>query len=174
MSWILNMVLFAFTVYITYNAVSLLIFGVPHSLSMTYYMFKDKHNGLRYLFPSLITIVVVCLMPGWIDISNGSTYQFTAFLSAMGLAFVGAAPMFLEDDSVYTVHTTGALVSALFAILWILLVSHTWDILIICGLLCLLLMFVTKTVKTSYVYWLETTAVLSTFISIIKYYYAIQ
>ena len=174
MSWILNMVLFAFIVYITYNAVSLLIFGVPHSLSMTYYMFKDMYNGLRYLFPSLITIMVVCLMPGWIDILEGSTYQFTAFLSAMGLAFVGAAPMFLRDDNIKGVHMIGALVSALFAILWILLVSHTWDILIICCLLCLLLMFVTKTVKTSYVYWLETAAFLSTFISILKYYYEIS
>ena len=174
MSWILSFVLFAFGVYIVYNTISMILFGVPHSLSMTYYLFKEQGFNLRYLFPILIATMVVCLMPGWIEISEGSTYQFTAFLSAAGLAFVGAAPMFLKDNNVYAVHTTGALVSALFAILWIVLVAKTFDILLICGLGCLLLMFVTKTTKSSYIYWLENIAFLSTFISIIKYYYAIQ
>lgn len=37
-------IIIATLIYVAYNAVSLTYFGVPHSLSMTYYLWKEKAN----------------------------------------------------------------------------------------------------------------------------------
>ena len=169
MSWILSFVLFAFGVYIVYNTISMVLFGVPHSLSMTYYLFKEQGFKLRYLFPALIVTMVVCLMPGWIEISEGSTYQFTAFLSAAGLAFVGAAPAFRDCKIENKVHMVSAACAAVFALLWCCVVCYqiAWIIVPLSLIVVWATAFITKTHKTAATYWWEMVAFLATFVTII-------
>ena len=160
----------AIFMFLIYNAVALLLFGVPKSLSMTYYLFKDRVETLRFLFPAMMTMLTVFLMPCWLEISEGSPFQFTAFLSAAGVLFVGAAPAFKSSSLENAVHQWSAYICAAAAIAWICLVTpYWWIILIVLGIIALLAI-ITKTVKSSYIYWLEMVAFISTFISIVTYY----
>lgn len=153
-----------------YNAIVLLLFGVPKSLSMTYYLFKDRENVLKYLFPSMMTLLGIFLMPCWIQMSEGSPFQFTAFLSAASLIFVAFAPAFKESDLENTVHQVSAYCCAAFAMLWIILVTPYWYVILIVLGIVAAIAIVTKTVKSSYIYWLEMVAFISTFITIVAHY----
>ena len=160
----------AIFMFIIYNVVALLLFGVPKSLSMTYYLFKDRVETLKWLFPSMMTLLTIFLMPCWLEISEGSPFQFTAFLSAAGVLFVGAAPAFKSSSLENMVHQVSAYICAAAAIAWICLVTPYWWIILIVLAVIALLAYITKTIKSSYIYWLEMIAFISTFISIVAYY----
>jgi hypothetical protein len=169
MNWTLVFVLIALVIYVIYNIVSLKMFGVPSSLSETFYLFKEKKEWMKYLFPIMMVSLVVFLMPAWLEISAGSVLQFLAFLAAASIAFVGAAPTFKNGGMDYRVHSISAYCAALFSILWVILVSKLWIMPIIWLVLITLLAILTKSVKTSTIYWLETVAFMSTFMSIMVY-----
>ena len=98
----------AIFMFMIYNTVVLLLFGVPKSLSMTYYLFKDRQNILKVLFPCMMTLLGSFLMPCWIQLSEGSNFQFLSFLSAASLLFVAFAPAFKESDLENMVHQISA------------------------------------------------------------------
>jgi hypothetical protein len=147
-----------------------MLFGVPRSLSMTYYLFKERVDNLKYLFPSMITMMVVFMMPCWLQISEGSPYQFMTFLSMAALMFVGATPAFNDSDMENHIHTVAAYVCAIFASLWIILVTPYWYIIPIVFAIIAAIAILTKTVKRSYIYWLENVAFISTFIAMLTYF----
>jgi hypothetical protein len=107
------------------------------------------------------------LLPAWLEISALSSLQFTAFLAAAGIIFTGSAPAFKSNDLEKKVHTVSALVAAVFALLWVIFVSKLWFIILIWLAVIALIAFITKTIKSSYIYWLETVAFMSTFTSIL-------
>ncbi len=160
----------AIFMFLIYNIVALVLFGVPKSLSMTYYLFKNKIDTLKFLFPALMTMLTVFLMPCWLEMSEGSNFQFTAFLSAAGVLFVGAAPAFLNSSLENMVHQVSACICAAAALAWICLVTPYWYIILIVFAVIALIAWLTKTLKTSYIYWLEMVAFISTFISMVAYY----
>ena len=160
----------AIFMFLIYNIIALVLFGVPKSLSMTYYLFKNRVEYLKWLFPGMMTLLTFFLVPCWLEISEGSNFQFLAFLSAASILFVGAAPAFLDSKLENMVHQVSAYFAAAMAILWICLVtSYWWIILIVLGIISAVAV-VTKTWKTGYIYWLEMVAFLSTFASILAYY----
>ena len=169
MNWILTCVLAAFVIYLVYNAVALKMFGVPKSLSMTYYLFEEKKKKLGIVFPIMMLSMAFLLLPAWLEISALSNLQFTAFLAAGGIMFTGAAPAFQSSDLEKKVHTGSAVVAAIFATLWVIFVAKMWYIILIWLLSLALQAYITKTVKSSYIYWFETVAFMSTFMSIILF-----
>ena len=160
----------AIFMFAVYNIIALLLFGVPKSLSDTYYLFKERNSTLKFLFPSMMTLLTFLLMPAWLEMSEGSAFQFTAFLSAAGVLFVGAAPAFKDSEMESKVHSISAYVCAAAALAWICLVTPYWYVILIVFGIVAALAVVTKTWKTCYIYWLEMVAFVSTFISIIAYY----
>lgn len=170
MYWRLILVLVAFAIYLVYNAFALGYFGVPKSLSMTFYLFKEKKNWLCIWFPVMMITMAFALLPAWLEISNGSDLQFMAFLAAAGIIFTGAAPAFQSSDLEKRVHTGSAMFAALFALLWVVLVARLWYVILVWFVAILVIAILTKTVKSSYIYWLETVAFLSTFTSVIAYF----
>ena len=160
----------AIFMFFVYNIIALLLFGVPKSLSDTYYLFKERNSTLKFLFPSMMTLLTLFLMPAWLEMSDGSPFQFTAFLSAAGVLFVGAAPSFKDSEMENKVHSIAAYICAAAALSWICLVTPYWYIILIVFGIIAALAIVTKTWKTCYIYWLEMVAFVSTFISIIAYY----
>jgi hypothetical protein len=164
----------AILLFIVYNIVALILYGVPHSLSNTHYLFKQSNESLKFLFPAFITLLCFCLIPCWLQISEGSLFQFTAFLSGASLLFVGASPYFKNAGLEGFVHSMSAYMCAGFAILWIILVTKLWWIILIVLALVVVAAILTKTWKTCYIYWLEMVAFVSTFISMIAYYVMIK
>ena len=172
MSWILTCVIVAFLLYLVYNGIALGLFGVPQSLSMTFYLFQEKKKWTRIFFPIMMISIAFLLLPAWLEISVLSSLQFLSFLAAAGIMFVGAAPAFKSSGLENIVHMTSAIVAAIFALLWVILVSKLWWVILVWSAIIGLIMLVTKTVKSSYIYWLETIAFMSTFTSILVYYLA--
>lgn len=167
MSTVLICVSIAFAIYLIYNGVALRLFGVPESLSNTFYLYNDKKKHLGILFPIMMVSMAGLLLPAWLEISALSSLQFTAFLAAAGIVFTGSAPAFKSNDLEKRVHTVSALVAAVFALLWVIFVSKLWFIILIWLAVVALIAFITKTIKSSYIYWLETVAFMSTFTSIL-------
>lgn len=170
MSWIVYLVLSAFTLYLCYNFVVLCLFGIPNSLSQTFYEFKNRKSWQRIFFPIMMIGVGLLLLPAWLEISEGSDFMFTSFFAAGGIIFTGSAPAFNSSELEERVHTGSAIFAAVSALLWIILVAKLWWHIIVWGLIILLVAFITKTWKTGLVYWLETITFISTFTSIIAYF----
>ena len=158
----------ATAIYLAYNAICLALFGVPESLSNTYYLYKEKCNK-GWLFPLMMYLVVALMMPAWISLSEGSNFQFLAFLAPASLLFVATAPAFKSDDIENVVHTTAAAMAATYSLAWVALVTPYWWVMLIwLGFIALASIF-TSSYKTAYVYWLEQVAFGSTFTAAIMY-----
>ena len=158
----------ATAIYVAYNAICLAIFGVPESLSNTYYLYKEKWNN-GWLFCLMMYFVVALMMPAWISLSEGSNFQFLAFLAPASIAFVGTAPKFKDSQLESRVHTISAIIAAACSLLWVALVTPFWWVMLIWLGLIALASVLTSSYKTAYVYWLEQVAFGSTFTAAIMY-----
>lgn len=154
--------------YVAYNAIALAIFGVPQSLSETYYLYKKSH-GMGFLFPTMMALVVAFMMPAWITMSEGSPFQFLSFLAPASILFVGAAPAFKSSSLENSVHSISALIAAACSLAWVCLITPYWWEILVWGAIAICFAILTKTYKTSCVYWLETIALGATFTSAIIY-----
>lgn len=157
----------ATAIYIAYNAICLALFSIPESLSNTYYLWREK-NGKGWLFCLMMYAVVALMMPAWITLSEGSNFQFLAFLAPASIAFVGTAPKFKDGDLENKVHTISAIIAAACSLLWVALVTpYGWVMLIWWSIIngCLA---ITKSYSCR-VYWLDQVAFGSTFTAAIMY-----
>ena len=161
-------IIIATIIYVAYNVAALTLFGIPHSLSMTYYLWKEQYDK-GYLFCFMMYIVVALMMPAWITMSEGSDFQFLAFLAPASLLFVATAPAFLSGQLENRVHTIAAYMAAACSLLWVILVTPFWWVILIWGGFVALASIVTSSYRGCYIYWLETIAFLSTFCATITY-----
>lgn len=168
-----SIVLASFAIFLGYLMAVFGVFSeVPKSLSNTYYMFQEKKDGLKWLFPVLILVMVFTLMPAWIELSNGSNWQFLSFLCPASLLFVGAAPAFKSSSLENTVHTVAAMLSAFFGILWVLIFCQAGIWILLASLLVIVILsLTTETVKSSYTFWLEMVAFLAVYVGVLISYY---
>lgn len=166
----LALILSAIIIYFVYNFFALGVCGIPKSLSMTFYLLQEKKKWLRIWFPIMMISMAFLLLPAWLELSVGSPFQFLAFLAPAGIMFTGAAPAFKSSELENAVHMTSAIFAAITALLWVGLVANLWLVIAIWFVIIAILAIVTKTIKSSYIYWLETVAFLSTFTAILAYY----
>jgi len=139
-----------FIIYITYIVI---LFGVPSSLSDSYYLLENKQTQSgRYFILFMFAISFLLLFP-MIEITP-EPYKFLAFIHTAAIAFVGAAPMFKEYHT-KTVHYFSAGLAALISIIWasfvceeVLYVYTTWAV------IASILMIYTKSVD-AFVFWVE-------------------
>ena len=158
----------ATVIYLAYNAICLALFGIPKSLSDTYYLWKAR-NGKGWYFSLMMYAVVALMMPAWITMSEGSDFQFLAFLAPASLMFVATAPHFLSSPLENKVHTIAAYIAAACSLLWVILVTPYWWTILIWFSIVAVLAILTSSYRSSMVYWLETIAFGATFTSTIAY-----
>ena len=170
---LLILVLVSLGIFLTYNAVALKKFGVPSSLSNTFYLWNGVKKNLGYIFTGMMFSMAFTLLPAWLElgevVSSWSSYlNVLAFLGCASIAFVGAAPAFRGNKLEGTVHEVAAKLAAAASLAWCLVVC--WQIMyvpiIAAGLVALGGVF-TKTWKNASVYWLEMMAFGATFITVI-------
>lgn len=161
-------IIVATIIYIVYNAISLAIFGIPESLSDTYYHYKKKWN-IGWVFSAMMYLVVGFMMPAWITMSEGSDFQFLSFLAPASIAFVGLAPKFKDADLEKLVHTLSAIVAAVASMVWVVLVTPYWAAIPVFSVIYLIKACWTKTYRSGRIYWLEQIAFCSTFTAAILY-----
>lgn len=83
--------------------------GRPTMVSEIYY-----GMGRNWLMPLLLVAMAFTFLPTMLDMGG---FDAAAFLTCAGLAFVGAAPAYLEEGD-RAVHKAGAIVSALASVMW--------------------------------------------------------
>lgn len=171
---VLILTLIGMLFFTVYNIVILYKFGVPVSLSDSFYLLNGVKKGLGFLFTAMMVSMAFCLMPGWLEITETITSwskNFTAlpFLAAAGIAFVGAAPAFRKNEVEKLVHGISAYLAAAFSILWICIVCYEVALIVlpISVFVIVVLGLSTKTLKSSKIYWLEMLAFLATFATIL-------
>jgi hypothetical protein len=156
-----------------YNAVSLKQFGIPKSLSETFYLWNSKKSGLGYIFTGMMFTMAFTLVPSWLElgevISSWSAYLSPLiFFACAAIAFVGAAPAFRSCVLESKVHTIAAMTAAVCAITWCL--TACWQImyvpLLTAGVVAVI-GWLTKSWKSATVYWLEMMAFGATFVTVI-------
>lgn len=171
MTWILVLTTLATVIYLTYNAVALIKFNVPRSLSNTYYLYGETEKPkLKHQFTIMMVSMAMLLMPAWIDISEGSTFQFTSFIAACGIIFTGLIPEFKNSKFENKAHTACACIATVAALTWVILVANLWWIIAMWFCLIALISIMTSTYKSCLTYWLETVAFLATFTAIFMHY----
>ena len=141
----------------------MMCFGIPSSLSESYYILEKESKDLGALFYLFLLITVFVLVIPMIEATG-----FWGFICGAGLLFVGAAPAFKSDDQKY-IHIIGAAVSAISAFIQ-LIVMHKLLCLLPVIVIVTILSLVTKTYKSSLVFWLEMIAFYSLFPGLILFY----
>ena len=169
----LILVLSAVLLFAVYNYAAIHIFGIPSSLSETFYLYQKEQAGLGYLFTAMMFCMVLLLLPAWLTISDAAggwekNFTFLAFLAAGSIAFVGAAPAFRGCVLESKVHGIAAKCAAAFSLIWCAVVC--WRIAYIIPIAAAVVWataFATKTAKSCSVYWWEMCAFVATFATII-------
>lgn len=167
---ILDCIVKAIFLFLIYNVLSLLLFGVPKSMSSTYYLFKDRMETLKVLFPGSVLAMVVFLTPAMVQITSNSPLIILSILYGMSLGFVGIVPFLRDKDENSKLHRIISGIAILFSFLWIIFVTPYWYIILICLVLFLIISIITKTFKKGWWYWFEDSSLLSIFISTLIYY----
>lgn len=134
-------------------------FGIPASISDTYYLLERKRRGLGWLFTAFCWGVSLTLLPAWLGMTP-EAYQAVPFLSAAGLMFVGAAPQF-KLPLTGPVHFVAAGVCCVGAGLWVALSGVWWTLpaAYAAGLAL-------AAVDHRWMFWIEIAAFASVFLSI--------
>lgn len=169
----LILVLISLFLFTAYNAVSIKQFGIPKSLSETFYLWNNKKSGLGYIFTGMMFSMSFTLVPAWLElgevISSWSTYlNPLAFFTCAAIAFVGAAPAFRSCPLESKVHTIAAMTAAVCAVTWCLVTC--WQIMYVPILTAGIVAgigWLTKSWKSASVYWLEMMAFAATFVTVI-------
>lgn len=163
----------AISLFIAYNATTIGIFGLPCSLSNTYYMLNEKWKGSGIAFTIMMISMAALLLYPWMYvtfvISSWSMYLgILPFLTCVLIMFVGAAPQFRQDKYTEETHYAGAFGAAGCALLWVCIVC--WQIAYIIPiwiLVCGGIAHLTKTARSSRDWLLEMCAFGPTFTAII-------
>ena len=170
----LILVLISFLLFLAYNISIVSKFGIPPSLSQSYYLLNGVKKNLGFLFTEMMLTMAFTLLPVWLElgevISSWSSYlNPLAFFTCAAIAFVGASPAFKANKLEGTVHKVAAIVAAACSMIWCLVTC--WQIMYVplgvAGLIAAV-GAVTQTWKSASVYWLEMMAFGATFITVIS------
>lgn len=149
----------SFAIIFSYLAFVILRFGIPYSISDTYYLL-GKHG---WLFQLALAATAFTALPMLIDNSSENT-KFLAFFACSGLMFVAAAPLFkLELEG--KVHYTSAVICCVSLVLWQVF-NTSW----IVPLVAFALVFIPMIKDKKYTWWLEIATIASTYASLIAFY----
>ena len=161
-------------VFTVYNVFVLRKFGVPSSLSSSFYLLDGVKKNLGYIFTGMMFTMAFSLLPGWLEltevVSSWSKYLTALpFFGAASIAFVGSAPAFRDFTLENKVHMVSAAAAAVFSLLWCCVVCYhiAWITVPASLIIIWAAAFATKTHKTGATYWWEMVAFLATFSTII-------
>lgn len=144
-----------------YVGVTIQGFGVPPSLSESFYLLNAKRKSLGYVFTGVCWVEAILTVMCLFDLSEGHWFQFTGFLAGAGLLLVGAAPLFKvegDDKMEHRAHVAGASLCGGFSQLWVILMGM-WYL----PLVFLVAASVVIWKKGNRMFWFEMAAFVSTY-----------
>lgn len=98
--------------YLTYT---FKLFGVPWSISETYYLLEKRKKGSGILFTFWTWTAGLPLLIAWLNIASNTHYQFLPFLACGSLMLLGTAAQFKQSltEMVHYISAGICVVSAL-------------------------------------------------------------
>lgn len=121
--------------------------GRPTMISEIYY-----GTGRSLLMPCLLVALAMSFLPTMLDIGG---QQWLAFLTCMGLAFVGAAPAYLSQGE-RSVHKGAAILAAVAGTLWCLTMEP-----LVVAVAAIMAIIATLTDRRCWLFWCEVCAMSS-------------
>ena len=121
--------------------------GRPTMISEIYY-----GMGRSLLLPCLLVAIALSFLPVMLDLGG---QQWLAFLTCMGLAFVGAAPAYLSQGD-RSVHKGAAILSAVAGTLWCMTMEPC-----VVAVAALMAIIATLTDRRCWLFWCEVCAMSS-------------
>lgn len=165
---LLGLTITSLVILMSYTVAVCIKFGIPTTLSESYYFIYKK-----YLFTLVLWLSGFLLLPPIMEMTGGDT-QIIPFLSIIGIMIVGAAPKYKEQER--TLHIIGATMAGFFSQLWIILYAYpwtllTWAILIIWAIGILieskLVKWSEELDKRKWFFWAEMLAFINLYLNII-------
>ena len=121
--------------------------GRPTMISEIYY-----GTGRSLLMPCLLVALALSFLPTMLDLGG---QQWLAFLTCMGLAFVGAAPAYLSQGE-RSVHKGAAILAAVAGTLWCMTMEPC-----VVAVAALMAIIATLTDRRCWLFWCEVCAMSS-------------
>jgi hypothetical protein len=165
--------IFSLVIFIAYVGAVLRRFGVPTSISESYYLWPSGRG--QWLFNLFCLLVALPLMAFWFEISPPE-WQFLVFFGCAPLGFVGAAGAFKEIDLTGRVHFIAAGLSAVASQAWIAINGPWW---IISAVLLVAAVVMALKVpgrdaagirRSALLFWLELAAFISVYTALLAQY----
>lgn len=113
----MTLIIISLVIFLTYMVGTYKYFGIPASISDTYYLLENKCKGLGWLFTAMCWGVGCTLLPALLEMTPDNQ-QFSAFFTCAGLLFVGSAPQF-RLPLTNGVHYGSAAVCVMFSQIWV-------------------------------------------------------
>ena len=127
--------------------------GRPTMISEIYY-----GTGRSLLLPCLLVALALSFLPTMLDLGG---QQWLAFLTCMGLAFVGAAPAYLSQGD-RSVHKGAAILSAVAGTLWCMTMEPC-----VVAVAALMAIIATLTDRRCWLFWCEVCAMSSVAVTVV-------
>lgn len=117
---------------------------------------------------SIVTILAAGLLcPCIIETGIENHWQFLGFLTPVYLITVACTPNWETNKKEHIIHSTLAILCAIAAMLWIVLVRKQFYIALTYTLICIALGLFTKTLKRAYTFWGEIAMFSSVYCSLL-------
>ena len=127
--------------------------GRPTMISEIYY-----GTGRSLLLPCLLVALALSFLPTMLDLGG---QQWLAFLTCMGLAFVGAAPAYLSQGD-RSVHKGAAILAAVAGTLWCMTMEPC-----VVAVAALMAIIATLTDRRCWLFWCEVCAMSSVAVTVV-------
>lgn len=127
--------------------------GRPTMISEIYY-----GMGRSLLLPCLLVALALSFLPVMLDLGG---QQWLAFLTCMGLAFVGAAPAYLSQGD-RSVHKGAAILAAVAGTLWCMTMEPC-----VVAVAALMAIIATLTDRRCWLFWCEVCAMSSVAVTVV-------
>lgn len=140
---------------------------IPHSISETRYYLDNP-----IWFTVIMVFISYNLLPLVLSVTP-ENYQIFAFLSMIGISFVGVADDFRRDKSVDIIHTVFAIISFICSQIWIGLIIPELLLIWISLFIYLIIKFIkykniSKIFKyTSIKFWAELIAIMNIYLALL-------
>lgn len=128
-------------------AISVYKFGIPESYSILAYKWKKPTW-------TVVTILTAFLMLPVLLETLITNLQFLCFLMPVWLIVIAFTPDFLDNKIQYIIHMTFTGLCVIANLIWMFSTNY-WIIGLLASILVLIAGLITKTWKSSYVFWLE-------------------
>lgn len=128
----------------------------------------EEHTPLpnRLNLWSIVTIIAaILLIPAMIEVGEGNYFQFLGFFAPLYLLVVGLTPAYETDARQKRIHICGAIICALFAVIWVAFVAQRWAVFLACSFIMFMAALATQTHKKALLFWGEMALFLSTYVT---------